>query len=93
MQQKPNWPTPIIAEFLIRSSRHLGLAPSVRRSPGHSWRTLLVASSLGALVGSPAFATDNPDVDAKASMRCALELSNQALAGEDADRPLTSQYR
>lgn len=76
MQTDPHWQEQILARFILASRRHLGLvrAPASlkppRRIAGSTrklLRSLVVASSLGALFGTPAFAGDAGREPAKRS--------------------------
>ena len=67
MQTDPHWQEQILARFILASRQHLGLiqAPTSIRPPrrvaGSSrklLRSLVIASSLGALFGAPAFASE-----------------------------------
>ncbi|MBL8428636.1 MAG: hypothetical protein JNJ95_01915 [Dechloromonas sp.] len=67
MQTDPHWQEQTLARFILASRRHLGLMQAAaspdapRRVAGSTrklLRSLVVASSLGALFGAPAFATE-----------------------------------
>jgi hypothetical protein len=66
MQTDPHWQEQTLARFILASRQHFGLiqAPTSIRPPRHVagstrklLRSLVVASSLGALFGAPAFAS------------------------------------
>ena len=74
MQTDPHWQEQTLARFILASRQHLGLmqAPASlgppRRVAGSSrklLRSLVVASSLGALFGAPAFASEASNEPAK----------------------------
>ncbi|NTV71596.1 MAG: hypothetical protein HGA71_15795 [Azonexaceae bacterium] len=76
MQTDPHWQEQTLARFILASRQHLGLmqAPArlapPRRVAGSTrklLRSLVVASSLGALFGSPAFAGEASREPAKRS--------------------------
>ncbi len=67
MQTDPHWQEQALAHFILASRQHLGLMPAPaglrppRRVAGSSrklLRSLVVASSLGALLGAPTFASE-----------------------------------
>ncbi|UCV21081.1 hypothetical protein [Ferribacterium limneticum] len=76
MQTDPHWQEQTLARFILASRQHLGLiqAPTSLRPPrrvaGSSrklLRSLVVASSLGALFGAPALASETSNEPAKRS--------------------------
>jgi hypothetical protein len=76
MQTDPHWQEQILARFILASRQHFGLmrAPAGIRPPrrvsGSSrklLRSLVIASSLGALFGAPAFASEASRETAKRS--------------------------
>lgn len=76
MQTDPHWQEQTLARFMLASRQHLGLmqAPAnlkpPRRVAGSTrklLRSLVVASSLGALFGAPAFASEASREPAKRS--------------------------
>jgi hypothetical protein len=76
MQTDPHWQEQTLARFILASRQHLGLiqAPTSIRPPRRVagstrklLRSLVVASSLGALFGTPAFASEASNEPAKRS--------------------------
>lgn len=76
MQTDPHWQEQILARFILTSRQHLGLMrapasikppPRVAGSSRKLLRSLLIASSLGALFGASAFASEANREPAKRS--------------------------
>ena len=76
MQTDPHWQEQTLARFILASRQHLGLMQATagleppRRIAGSTrklLRSLVVASSLGALFGAPAFASEASREPAKRS--------------------------
>lgn len=94
----------VITAFLAASRQYLGLniAPvrTLFANPGNriyryrqALKSLLVAGSLGAIVGNPAFATEVINPASNAERPPASTSASEAAPTEDASRPLPIRQR
>jgi len=100
MQPDPQWQKQILARFMHVSRLHLGLlqAPVALRPPrrvaGPSrqiLRSLIVAGSLGALFGGPAFATEaSRQTDPTKRSNCTHSGTHSARAKADKRQDLST---
>ena len=98
MQPEPHWQRQILARFMHASRLHLGLmhTPASIRPPRHIagsnrklLRSLLIASSLGALFGNSAYAT----AEASRQSEPAKRSPNTQSKRTDADNYASYSHR